>query len=393
MQTSNMFRSLWNFGEGVTPLNHGSFGACPAAILDLQQKLRTRMENATTDFFVREAPPLLAEARTQLASFLGADAEGLSFVPNATSGVNAVLRSLKWNRGDEIVTTNLIYPACRNALGFIAERYGVIIKRCTIPYPPVSEQQLIEGIQNCITPETKLALIDHVTSSTALILPVQQIIHLLHEKGITVLVDGAHAPGMVELNLCKLNPDWYTGNCHKWLCAPKGSAFLYTAPQHRKETVPLSISNNFYSSDGIPAGYRAAFDWTGTADLTPYLCVPESIRYLASVLPGGWDAIRARNHQLLSQAAPLVAQALHTKAPELGAMTGSMLSLVIPGNPYTADANGLHPLGNQLWEKHRIETLITCLPDGRAALRLSAHIYNDIADYIKLAEAISLHSK
>ncbi|HOW51670.1 MAG TPA: aminotransferase class V-fold PLP-dependent enzyme [bacterium] len=382
------FKHLWALDTAKIHLNHGSFGACPTAILEHQRRLRDEMEASPTDFFVRRSPDMLTAARTELSRFLNADPEGMTFVPNATAGVNGVLRSRHWKKGDAILTTKLLYPACRNALAFIAEEFGVTVNMIDIPYPPKSADDIVERIVAAATPATRLALIDHVTSSTALVLPIARIVAELKKKGIPTLVDGAHGPGMTPLDLTKIGAAWYTGNCHKWLCTPIGSAFLWVAPEERERTYPLSISNYFYTPEGR-AGFRAAFDWTGTADLTPFLCIGEGIRFMGSLLPGGWEELRNRNNTLVRQMAPVVAKALKTTAPELGDLNGSMVTIPIPWLPYTVEANNLHPLMNRLYARHGIEVMITCIPDGRSALRISAQIYNEPADYEALATALS----
>ena len=382
------FKHLWPLDPTKIHLNHGSFGACPTAILEYQRRLQDEMEASPTDFFCRRSPEMLTTARIELSRFINADPEGLAFVPNATYGVNAVVRSHHWKKGDAVLTTKLLYPACRNALAFIAEEFGVTVNAVDIPYPPKSADEIVERIVAGVTPATRLALIDHVTSSTALVLPIVRIIAELKKKGIPTLVDGAHGIGMTPLNLTTIGAAWYTGNCHKWLCTPKGSAFLWVAPEERGRTYPLAISNYFYAARGR-GGFRAAFDWTGTDDPTPYLCVPEAIRFMGSLLPGGWEALRLRNNALIRQVAPVVAAALGTTAPELGDLTGSMLTIPIPGLPYTVEANGLHPLMNRLYARHGIEVMITQIPDGRSALRISAQLYNEPADYGALVRALT----
>lgn len=383
------FKHLWPLDKSKIHLNHGSFGACPTAILEHQRRLRDEMEASPTDFFIRRAPEMLTAVRIELSRFVSADPEGMTFVTNATAGVNAVLRSHQWRKGDAVLTTKLLYPACRNALAFIAEEFGVTVNMVDIPYPPKSADDIVERIVAAATPDTRLALIDHVTSSTALVLPIARIVAELKKKGIPTLVDGAHGPGMTALDLTKIGAAWYTGNCHKWLCTPIGSAFLWVAPEERERTYPLSISNNFFGPAGGRSGFRAAFEWTGTADITPFLCIGEGIRFMGGLLPGGWDELRARNNALVRQMAPVVAKALKTTAPELGELTGSMVTIPIPRIPYTVETNRLHPLMNRLYARHGIEVMITCIPDGRTALRLSAQIYNEPADYEALTKALT----
>lgn len=225
LQTSD-YRKYWLLDADVTFLNHGSFGACPIPVLQLQTQLREQLERQPVHFFVREWESLLDEARRQLAEFVGATAEELVFVPNATTGINSVLRSLSFSPEDELLTTNHEYNACRNALNFVAERWGAKVVVANIPFPINSSDEMINSILTQITPRTKLVLVDHISSQTGLIFPLKRLIQELNTQGIESLIDGAHAPGMLPLNLHEINATYYSGNCHKWLSAPKGAAFF-----------------------------------------------------------------------------------------------------------------------------------------------------------------------
>ena len=215
-------RELWPLERGVIFLNHGSFGACPAEVLRQQAALRDEMEAEPVRFLSRELDDRLADARQALAAFVGADADDLAFVANATGGVNAVLRSLRFSPGEELLTTDHAYNACRNAFDFAAGRAGARVVVATIPFPLASPEEVVEAVLARVTPRTRLALLDHVTSPTGLVLPLERLVAALSGRGVEVLVDGAHAPGMVPLDLGALGAAYYSGNCHKWLCAPKG---------------------------------------------------------------------------------------------------------------------------------------------------------------------------
>ncbi|HZI30862.1 MAG TPA: aminotransferase class V-fold PLP-dependent enzyme, partial [Candidatus Binatia bacterium] len=235
--------NLWGLDREITFLNHGAFGACPRAVLQFQQEMRIRMERQPLQFLVRDLEPLLDQARKRLASFVGGNAENLVFVSNATAGVNTVLRSLSFKRGDELLVTDHEYNASRNALDFVAKPTGARVVTAKVPFPLKSEEEIIAAILERVTPRTRLALLDHATSQTGLIFPVERLVRELTARGIETLIDGAHAPGMVPLDMKKLGATYYTGNCHKWLCAPKSAAFLYVQRDRQKSIRPLVISH------------------------------------------------------------------------------------------------------------------------------------------------------
>ncbi len=316
--------SLWCLDRSVAYLNHGSFGACPSEVLEAQTALRGKWNGSPWISCVEALPSRLDAARRALAAFLDTDPLDLVFVQNATAGVNAVLRSLDFGPDDELLVTSHTYAACRKTVDYVATRTGARVVVATVPYPCGDEEEIVAAILSSASPRTRLALLDHVTSPTALILPIARLVGELHARGIDTLVDGAHAPGMIPLDLPKIGAAYYTGNAHKWLCAPKGAAFLHVRRDRQAPLHPTVISH------GYGAGFQAEFDWTGTFDPSPWLCIPVALRFIAGLIPGGWPAVMSANRALTLQARELLLQCARTPAPCPESMIGSMASIPLP---------------------------------------------------------------
>ncbi|MDZ7952773.1 aminotransferase class V-fold PLP-dependent enzyme [Nostoc sp. DedQUE09] len=386
MDSRLSIRDLWSLDSAVTFLNHGSFGACPKQVLEFQQRLRSQLEHEPLRFFGREWEPLLDNARSQLATFMGANVQDLVFVPNATTGVNSVLRSLTFSPEDEILTTNHEYNACRNALDFIASRTGARMVVAKVPFPIDSPQQVIAAVIERVSPKTRLALLDHVTSQTGLIFPIQELAKELQQRGIDTLVDGAHAPGMISLDLREIGATYYTGNCHKWLCAPKGAAFLYVRRDKQSEIRPLTISHGTNSPRIDKSRFQLEFDWTGTDDPTAYMCVPEAIAFMGSLLPGGWTELRQQNHQLVLQGRRLLCEALEVQPPCPEEMIGSMAVVPMPVTLENRDFMSVH---DELFDKFGIQVQVMPWQEKpRLLVRISAQIYNTFEQYEYLAKVL-----
>jgi isopenicillin-N epimerase len=376
------FVSLWGLDPSIAYLNHGSFGACPTDVLAAQAALRAEMEREPVDFLSGSLRGRIDAARAQVASFLGADPADLVFVPNATAGVNAVLRSLAFEPGEEILVTAHTYAACRKTVEYVAARSGARMVTAPLPFPCRDAEAAAAAVLGAVSARTRLALIDHVTSPTALILPVKRLIETLDARGIDTLVDGAHAPGMVPLRLSELGAAYYTGNAHKWLCAPKGAAFLHVRRDRQAGLHPNVISH------GYTLGFHAEFDWTGTSDPTPWLCIPEALRFMGGVLPGGWHALMSVNHALVVEARDLLLRTLELEAPCPEDMIGSMASIPLPRAAAGSAAHALDPKGLHDWLRERgVEAWLH--PHPVPLLRLSAQLYNEISQYERLAQLIA----
>jgi isopenicillin-N epimerase len=360
--------------------------------LELQSEWRARMERQPLQFLVRELEAQLDAARAALAVFLGAAADDLVFVPNATSGVNTVLRSLEFKPGDELLVTNQEYNASRNALNFVAERAGARVVVAKIPFPFRNADELIAPILAAVTPRTRLALLDHVTSQTGVVLPLTPLVAELNRQGVDTLVDGAHAPGMLPLNLTQLGAAYYTGNGHKWLCAPKGAAFLHVRRDKQKLIRPLTISHGANSPRQDRSRFLLEFGWPGTWDATAALSVPDAIRFIGSLRPGGWPEIMARNRALALAARKILCSALSVAEPCPAEFIGSLVAIPLPDAPPDAGPQlpfNEDPLQDALRLKHRIEVPVISWPaPPKRWLRVSAQLYNAWPQYERLAKAL-----
>jgi len=379
----------WDLDPGVAFLNHGSFGAAPRPVLEAQARLRRQMEREPVRFLVRECEPLLDQSRRALADVVGADPHDLVFVRNATTAVNSVLRSLAFRPGDEILLTDHAYNACRAAVEYVARRTGARVVTAAVPFPIDSPRQVVEAVLACTSARTRLAVLDHITSPTAVVLPIEDLVRDLACRGVDTLVDGAHTPGMLPLDLARLGAAYYAGNCHKWLCAPKGAGFLFVRRDRQKGIQPAVISHGYNRPRANRPPLHAAFDWTGTDDPTPWLCVGEAIRFLESLLDGGLPALMEHNHRLAIQARRLLAGALGCRPPCPESMLGLMAALPLPDDPVETPPV-IHPLSTQLLEQYGIEVPVYHWPDPpRLWLRVSAQAYNRLEQYERLASALA----
>ena len=362
--------------EGFATVNHGSYGATPHPVLAAQDDWRTRMERQPSRFFNTTILPALREAADALGAVIGARGQDIGFVGNATEGMNAVLRSLAFAPGDEIVALGHVYGAVRNTIRHVCSVSGARMVEVPVVFPRPDDAEVLAGLTAALRPRTKLAVLDHITSSSALLLPIAAMIAACHARGVKVLVDGAHAPGQVRLDLTALNADWYVGNCHKWLFAPKGSGFLWARPDRQDGIHPAVISH------GYGQGFTAEFDWTGTRDPSAWLAVPAALAFHAGL---GGEALMARNAALAAAAATRLAARWGTETGAGNRPAAAMATVRLPDD---------RPADRARAEAMRVLLLAlgTDVPvmvhNDRLWLRLSAQAYNEPEDFERMGDLV-----
>lgn len=390
--STNELRAHWDLDPELRFLNHGSFGACPRVVLEAQRAWRARMERNPVQFFQRDLEPALDEVRARLAPVLGARPQDLAFVNNATSGVNAVLASFPLEPGDELLITNHGYNACNNAARAAVARSGATLTVAQLPFPATSADELLGALQAAVTPRTRLALVDHITSETALRLPLERFAPWLAERGVALLVDGAHAPGQIPLALGELGADFVTGNAHKWLCAPKGAAYLWVAERWQERVRPLVISHAANSTRADRSGFLQAFDWPGTQDPTAWLSIPASLEFLEGLRSGGLDAHMRHNHELALAMRDALCAALDIAPPAPDELLGAMAAVPLPPDPLPSTRSALQPdrLQQAVYERCRVEAPVMNWPAHPArVIRVSAQAYTTLDDARVLAAALT----
>jgi isopenicillin-N epimerase len=365
-------RQHWDLDLSVRHLNHGSYGAVPRPVREAQDGWRHLAEENPNRFFARALPALLPDVRERVSRFVGADPARCVLVPNVTFAISTVLASSALRPGDEVVLTADTYPGVRAAIETACRRSGATP---VVAQPAAADdlgpESLVDAIRSRCSPRTRLAFIDHITSPTAIVMPVAQLAGELHERGVTVVVDGAHAPGAVPLRVDDIGADYYAGNFHKWCCAPRGAAFLAVSAS----AIPRLISGvvGSRSDEGFPSG----MEWWGTADYSALLSAPAALDFLEGL---GVDRVQRHNSRLVEHGAQLVAAALGAPAPCMRA--APMAS--IPLGPMTAnDAEG----SRSRLAACGVEAMVACAR-SHGYLRLSAHVYNSPAEYEYLADQL-----
>jgi isopenicillin-N epimerase len=365
----------------ITFLNHGSFGAVPKCVFVEQTRWRLRVESEPVELLARRGPALLEESRGAVGQWLGMRPEDFGFVTNATEGVNAVLRSMELGPGDELLTTTHVYNAVRQAMKYTAGRAGATYREVEVPLPVPSPEHVYEAVVGALSARTKLLVIDHITSPTALLFPVERIAAEAARRGVEVLVDGAHAPGMVPLDVPRVGAAYYAGNLHKWACAPKGCGFLWVRPDRQAGIHPLVISHH------LGEGFSREFGWQGTRDVSAWLSIPRALQFMAELQ---WDRVMAHNHAMAGWVQQMLCRAWNVAptSPADGSMLGSMASVPLPAPLDRLTEAQSADLQQRLYAMHRIEAPIM-LWGGGAFIRPCCQVYNTPADYERLANVIA----
>jgi isopenicillin-N epimerase len=403
------WRELWNLPEDVVYLNHGSFGPSPEVVQQSYERWTRQLERQPMNFFIREMEPALEDSLTVLADFVGASRGNLVFVDNATYGMNIVAASTRLETDDEVLVNNHEYGAVTRLWRRTCQRAGARLVTCELPQRFTDQSSLVDDLFARVTPRTRLIVVSHVTSPTALILPVEEICRRAQQLGIPVCIDGPHAVAMLPLNLKKLDCDFYTASCHKWLSAPFGSGFLYVAPRQQKRIQPAIVSWGG-SIGGRQPGWKDEFNWLGTRNPAAFLATVDAIRFLQADIAapsqnstGGEDVLsdptrlqefRTSATQLINHAVAELGRTVGAKplVDDTSSWCGSMISLALPGGgALDADGDGKaghqHPLQKWLWENHRIEIPIIRWGD-QLLIRVSAHLYNSPDEFELLAKAV-----
>jgi len=374
----------------VVYLNHGSFGACPKAILDAQSAHRLDAERELVRFYVKDSWGKIDRARNALSGLVQCDPKDLVFVHNATTGVATVLDNLDLSEGDELLVTNCEYQACLNNFARTADRTGAKVTSVSLPWPIKSEEQVIDAVMSGVTDRTKIALLSLITSSTGIRLPIEQLIPMLKERGVETILDAAHGPGCIPMDINSWGAAYTTGNAHKWLCAPKGAAFLHVRSDLQDGFTPLVVSNDALDLEGAGkktgrSGFNHAFDYAGTDDVTMYLTVADCIDWFESNIEGGVNGNMQRNRNLCIQARDLICEELGCTPPVPDSMLGPLSTIDLPSGNQTA-----REIKDRLLSEFNIQIPVWGTPSGTVAVRISVQAYNSIEQYQYLARALKI---
>lgn len=379
----------WSLRPGVTFLNHGSFGLVPRCVQSVRQKWLQVLYDQPCDFFVRQMEIELSKVADRMGRLIGAAPQDLVFVDNATVAMNIVAQSLNLKPGDEVLLTDHEYGAVRRIWQKRCERTGAKLVIHNLPEPLDSVPALVDRLFSAVTEKTRIIVFSPVTSPTATILPMKEICQRARQARILTCLDGPHALGVLPLQLEKLGCDFFCASCHKWLCAPNGSGFLYVARKHQQKLAPIVVSWGG-SLAGLPTTWQDEYNWLGTRDVSANLAVPAAIDFLESI---GWQTFRDTTHQLAQVARNRISEltGLAPLVPDSPDWYGPMISLPLPTEGLTAPPHGHpDPLHSKLWSDHQVEIPITWWR-GQRLLRVSCHVYTTESDIDKLVDALRRH--
>ena len=389
-RSTSVFAPHWDLDPELVFLNHGSFGATPRAVMEEQRKWQRQMERNPVGFMEDELPAMLDRARVAVGHHLRCDPDDLALIENATSGVNGVLRSLRFAPGDELLVPDHAYKACRNVLDYVASRSNARVVTVEIPFPIEGPEVVIERVLDAVTDRTALAMLDTVTSPTGLRMPFEPLIEELERRGIQVLLDAAHGIGLLDLHLDDLGASYTVTNAHKWLCAPKGCAILHVRSDRQEDLVPLIISHGRTVPLGDTSRFRHEFDWMGTRDPTAWCTLPFTIEFLGKLHPGGWTGIMSDNHQLAIRARRVIAERLGLEIPCPDSMISALATLILPDRNDSSHLShdDEDPLHRWLADRGvQVPVWTWPSPAGRY-IRVSSHLYNSIEQYAHLADML-----
>ena len=373
-------KDLFLLDPNIVFLNHGSFGATPRPVFEKYQWWQRELERQPVEFLGRRFNDLMRDARTALAQYVHSDADNLVYVPNATTGLNIVARSLRLEPGDEILTTDHEYGALDRTWRFLCRKTGAVYKQLPIPIPVTTADAFVEKFWSAVTPRTRVIFLSHITSPTALIFPVQEICRRARQAGIISIIDGAHSVGQIPLNLDELGADFYSSNLHKWLCCPKGSAFLHAHREMQPWVEPLVVSWGYESDYPSPSRFIDEQEWTGTRDIAAYLATPEALKFYAA---HHWDAIRLQCHSLAQYAREHITALTHLPPLSPDSTDWYMQMFTVPLPPCDAAK-----LKTRLYDEFKIEVPIITWHD-RPFIRVSIQAYNTVDDVEQLVAALN----
>jgi isopenicillin-N epimerase len=367
---------------GIAFLNHGSFGAVPKIVFDEQANWRRRIEAEPIELLGRRNGALIEEAKIPIAKQFGMKPADFGLVTNATEGVNAILRGLRLEPGDELLTTDHVYHAVRQTMRLTARRAGATLREIAVNLPVASAEQIVQTVLGALSSKTRLLLIDHITSPTGMVFPIEPIIAGCRERGVDVLVDGAHAPGMIPLNVEKLNATYYAANLHKWVCAPKGSAFVWVRPDRQSDVHPNVVSHF------LDEGFIREFGWQGTRDISAWLTTPTALAFMGDL---GWEAVMCHNHQMAVWAHRMLCRRFDVEpiSPLDGSLLGSTATVQLPRALNELTCEDLQAMQQRLYSEFGVEVPLMRW-SGRNMLRVSCQVYNVPAEYERLADVIDL---